>query len=129
MRRFTPLKPSRGTHFEPVVITEAVRLHGGRCLGAVVGMPGPCSGALEPDHIRASGGMGMKSRSTLDNCAPLCGAHHRVKTAEGRTWRPLLIEAVDAALARRDGSCDHVDPVFGCASCQRRTDPLTVGLS
>ena len=121
MRRYSPMKPSLGTRWDPAIVTEAVLLHRGRCLGAVVGMPGPCSGALEPDHIRASGAMGMKSRSSVDNCAPMCGVHHRLKTREGRTWRPLLIEAVERAI--EDG-CSHVDPVFGCASCRRRADPM-----
>ena len=130
LRRYSPLKPSLGTRWPPEVITEAVLLHRGRCLGAVVGMPGPCSGALEPDHIRASGAMGMKSRSTLDNCAPLCGAHHRVKTNAGRYWRPLLIRAVEDALMRAVGEdCGHVDPRHDCATCRLRADPLSVGLA
>lgn len=126
MRRYSPLKPSLGTRWDPAVVKAAYALHGG-CLGPVVGMPEPCYGELEPDHIRASGGIGMKSRSTLDNCAPLCGEHHRRKTREGRTWRPLLIEAVNRAMSR---DCGHVDPVAGCQGpCQgiRPPDPYTVG--
>ena len=128
LRRYAPMKPSLGTRWDPAIVREAVLLHRGRCLGAVVGMPGPCAGELEPDHIRASGGMGMKSRSTLDNCAPMCGEHHRLKTREGRKWRMKLIEAVERAMAGLpdEPDCGHVDPVFGCASCQRRTDPLTL---
>ena len=131
MRRYSPLKPSLGTRWPPEVITEAVLLHRGRCLGAVVGMPGECAGALEPDHIRASGAMGMKSRSTLDNCAPLCSSHHRTKTREGRTWRPLLIEEVERALSGElvaGDLCEHVDPNPSCAACifraRRAADPL-----
>jgi hypothetical protein len=114
LRRYSPINPSRGTVWPPDVVDAAYRLHGG-CLGPVVGMPGDCVGQLEPDHIRASGGMGMKSRSTLDNCAPLCSAHHRLKTSYGRTWRPLLIEAVERALT--DEHAAHVDP---CPGCPRR---------
>lgn len=123
MRRYAAIKQSLGTRWPTEVVEAAYRLHGG-CLGPRVGMPGECAGSLEPDHIRASGAVGMKSRSTLDNCAPLCGVHHRLKTREGRKWRPLLIEAVDRALAGRSiEDCGHVDPVFGCGSCQRRADP------
>ena len=123
LRRYAGLKPSLGTRWPPEVVTEAVLLHRGRCLGAVVGMPGPCSGALEPDHIRASGGMGMKSESTLRNLAPLCGWHHKVKTEHGRTWRPLLIEAVERALAN-ESDCGHVDPNPSCTGPCNRADPL-----
>jgi hypothetical protein len=63
-------------------------------------MPDVCLGAVELDHVRASGGMGMKSRSTLDNAASLCGRHHDLKTREGRTWRPLLLEYIDRQARR-----------------------------
>lgn len=122
LRRYAPIKPSRGTEWPPEVRAAAYALHHG-CLGLRVGMPLPCSGSIELDHIRASGGISLKSPSTLDNAAPLCSAHHRVKTEAGRLWRPLLIAAVDAAL-RRDGAvtdCGHVDPVYGCPGpCQYR---------
>lgn len=127
LRRYAPMKPSRGTTWDPAVVEAAYRLHGG-CLGPKVGMSEPCAGQLEPDHIRASGALGKKSRSTLDNLAPLCSIHHRIKTREGRTWRHLLIEAVEEALFRgaTGDDCGHVDPVFVCPSCQRRSDPLTL---
>lgn len=126
MRRYAGLKPSLGTRWDPAIVEEANRLHRNRCLGAVVGMPGECSGQLEPDHIRASGGLGMKSRSTLDNCAPMCGEHHRRKTREGRTWRPRLIEAVMAAMAGIPviEDCGHVDPHPSCSGPCNRADPM-----
>jgi hypothetical protein len=93
------MKPSRGTRWPSEVVTEAVILHRGECLGAVVGMPGACSGALEPDHIRASGGMGMKSPSTYENGAMLCALHHEVKTLNGREWRPILIAYIEGRAA------------------------------
>ena len=124
IRRYAPMKPSRGTTWPPEVRAAAYALHHG-CLGLRVGMPLLCSGQVELDHIRA-GGTGLKSRSTLDNAAPLCSTHHRVKTEAGRLWRPLLIAAVDAAL-RRDGAvidCGHVDPVYGCnGPCQAHRPP------
>lgn len=94
MRRYAPMKPSTGTRW-PADVLAALRLRDRGCVGRVVGMPGECFGALEPDHVRASGGMGMKSRSTLDNGALLCSTHHRVKTEDGRTWRPRLIDYID----------------------------------
>jgi hypothetical protein len=119
------MKASAGTRWDPAIVEAAKRLHGG-CLGAKVGMPGPCNGQLEPDHIRASGALGMKSRSTLDNCAPMCSDHHRIKTNAGRTWRPLLIEAVDEALLRAavGDDCGHVDPNPSCAGPCNRADPM-----
>ena len=101
LRRYKPLRAGPGTHFDASVVREAIALHGG-CLGPVVGMPGRCDGPIDPDHIRASGALGMKSRSTLDNCAPLCRfVHHRMKTEYGRVWRPLLVAAVAEAMERR----------------------------
>lgn len=125
MRRYAPLKPSQGTVWPREVVEAAHRLHGG-CLGPIVGMPEPCYGALEPDHIRASGAIGKKSRSTLDNLAPLCGVHHRRKTREGKTWRPRLIEAVDRAL---ENGCPHVEPEWGCVFCVQPADPYPIGLA
>jgi len=100
LRRYTPLRQTSSTHFDPAIVRAAIALHGG-CLGPKVGMPGACDGPLDPDHIRASGAVGMKSRSTLDNCAPLCRfVHHRMKTDAGRVWRPLLVAAVVEAMER-----------------------------
>lgn len=62
------------------------------CVGPRIGMPRECFGRLELDHIRASGGLGLRSRSTLDNLASLCGGHHYEKTVHGRMWRSALIE-------------------------------------
>lgn len=123
MRRgLNPLKSTGGTRWPDDVRRAAYALHRG-CLGPRVGMPGECQGEIELDHIRASGAIGMKSRSTLDNAASLCGFHHRVKTQHGRHWRPLLIELVDRLLS---GDCEHVEPVHGCPVCRRRSDPLTL---
>lgn len=90
LRRYAPIAKSEGTRI-PSKVREAVNYRDRICVGAVVGMPGDCSGSYELDHVRASGGLGIKSRSTPDNLVRLCGAHHRVKTEAGRTWRPRLI--------------------------------------
>lgn len=94
MRRSTGLKPSQGTQWPPEVRAAAWdRDHG--CIGPRVGMPDVCLGSTELDHVRASGGMGMKSRSELDNAATLCHRHHFIKTNDGRRWRPVLLEWID----------------------------------
>jgi hypothetical protein len=46
---------------------------------------------LQVDHVRASGGLGMKSPATRDNLVLLCAWHHKAKTDFGRVWRPLLL--------------------------------------
>jgi 5-methylcytosine-specific restriction endonuclease McrA len=50
-----------------------------------------CQGPLDVDHVRASGGLGMKSPTHRTNMVVLCRHHHRLKTDWGKTWRPLLI--------------------------------------
>lgn len=112
LRRYAPIAPPKGTVWPTEVRMQAYIRDGG-CVGPRVGMPGECSGSLELDHVRASGGIGMKSRSTLDNAAFLCGTHHRWKTAHGREARPLLLAYLERAVAEHR----HVDPVPGCAEC------------
>ena len=60
----------------------------------------PCQGPLEVDHVRASGGLSMKSPTNRTNMVVLCTWHHRLKTEWGKTWRPLLI----AYLERVEGN-------------------------
>ena len=50
-----------------------------------------CDGPLDVDHVRASGGLSMKSPTHRTNMVVLCRHHHRLKTDWGKTWRPLLI--------------------------------------
>ena len=69
----------------------AVRARDGGCVGPRVGLPGPCDGSLELDHIR-SAGLGKRGPSTVDNLVTLCRYHHRWKTEHARATRPLLIE-------------------------------------
>lgn len=52
---------------------------------------GICHGPLDVDHVRASGGLGMKSPTHRTNMVVLCRWHHRLKTEYGKVWRPLLI--------------------------------------
>jgi len=129
LRRYSPIAKSRGTVWPPEVRAEVERLDGHRCVCERAGFPpevvARCGGIdVQLDHVRASHGIGMKSRSTVDNGALLSAWCHRWKTDNGKVARPLLLDWI----ARRTGECTHVEPVFGCPSCARRADPLTVGL-
>ena len=54
-----------------------------------------CDGPLDVDHVRSSGGLGMKSETHRRNMVVLCRHHHRAKTEYGKTWRPLLLAYLD----------------------------------
>jgi hypothetical protein len=97
LRRYSPMRQSRGTVI-PASTREFVERRDRICVGAVVGMPGDCGGSYELDHVRASGGLGLKSQSTEDNLVRLCSVHHRVKTEDGRRWRPVLIDYLTGRL-------------------------------
>ena len=84
------MKPSRGTVI-PADVRLAVLHRDQGCVG-FGRFPGPCAGGLEIDHVRASGGLGMKSPSTFQNLVALCGSCHRWKTSNGRTARPILLD-------------------------------------
>ena len=90
MRRYSPLAPSRGTVIPAELRLQVYRRDQG-CVGPRVGMAGDCYGRLELDHVRASHGMGLKSRTSEDNLVAVCSEHHRIRTEHGRTWRPLLL--------------------------------------
>jgi hypothetical protein len=106
LRTYAPLRTSRGTTWPPEV-RRTIEARDRGCVGALVGMPAECFGALEIDHVRASGAIGMKSRSTADNGCRLCSTHHRVKTLAGKRWRPVLIEYIERV---SDPHAFHVDP-------------------
>ena len=112
------LRPSRGTTW-PVEESNAIYARDkGRCVGPLVGMPGECEGPVERDHVRASGGMGMKSESTRRNGVLLCSnVHHPLKTMEGRKWRPVLIDYIEG---KKPEDCGHIDPRWDCDRCQSR---------
>ena len=107
LRRYAPLKASRGTLWPPLV-REHVATHQPACIGPLAGMLGDCAGSSELDHVRASHGTGMKSDSIATNAARLCSAHHRVRTENGKTWRPRLI-AVIPGLFRGCERCEAED--------------------
>lgn len=130
LRRYSEMKPSAGTQW-PKEVREHIESHQPSCVGHLAGMPGPCGGSEEIDHIRASGGIGLKSKSIATNGARCCSMHHRIKTEAGKQWRPKLIDIVNQ-LASGCESCEaeslaewgvplnehtHVDPVYGCKAC------------
>ena len=97
LRRYTPLKPSRGTEWPPRV-RRAIWARDGGCVGFQID-DWPVlvhKGAHELDHVRASHATGRKSDSTVANGVVLCGACHRWKTEHGREARPQLLEWIAA---------------------------------
>ena len=123
LRRYSPLRPSKGTEIPASLRTFVLSRDGYRCVLKALDPAHVCVGGLELDHVRASGALGKKSRTTADNLVTLCAGAHRHKTLHGREMRPVLL----AYLERAGNSCSHVDPVFGCPACARRADPLTLG--
>ena len=107
LRRSAPLTRSAGTRW-PAEVREHVREHQPRCIGPLTDppMPDECWPPDEMDHVRASGGIQMKSESIATNAARVCHRHHEMKTHDGRTWRPRFL----AVIARLHGEC---------ARCQR----------
>lgn len=65
------------------------------CIGGLIdneaGRPYICDGPFEIDHVRASGGLGIKSPTHRSNLVKLCRHHHALKTYHGKVWRPLLL--------------------------------------
>ena len=81
----------------PPDVRAQVRARDRGCVFTQVGIPHDCFGQLELDHVRASGGLGLRSRSTADNLVVLCPSAHRLKTLEGRRWRPVLLAWIERA--------------------------------
>ncbi len=86
------MKTYPGTRIPPVVRAKVLA----RDLGCVAVRAGftdhRCFGGWELDHVRASGGLGMKSPSEPSNLVTLCALAHREKTENGRIWRPKLLD-------------------------------------
>jgi 5-methylcytosine-specific restriction endonuclease McrA len=87
-RRLDPVPPN---------IRAAVRARDEGCVFTRLGIAHDCRGTLELDHVRASGGLGLRSRSTLENLVTLCPIAHREKTLHGRRYRPLLLAWIERA--------------------------------
>ena len=83
-------------------VRAQVRTRDRGCVFTWLGIAHDCFGQLELDHVRASGGLGLKSRSTSDNLVLLCPSAHRLKTLEGRRWRPVLLAWIERAAREAD---------------------------
>ena len=109
LRRYAPLRESRGTVI-PTSVRRVVHARDrGQCVVALVGVAHECLPGRELDHVRSSGALGRKSPSTPENLVTTCPVGHRIKTENGRTVRPLLLAyldqhaAVTAALVASEG--------------------------
>ena len=115
---------------DPVTPTQAITIFArdGGCLAPRLGgTVMDCWGRLRIEHVKRESRMGKRG----DLLGTLCEGHTEPGMRAGYVWctdarnrqamREYLIDI-------EDGSCTHVDPVFGCPSCIRRSDPLTVGL-
>lgn len=67
----------------------------GRCAMAKIRADHICDGPSEIDHIRSSGGLGLRSPSIKANCVRLCRWAHLQKTYYGKTIRPLLLYYIE----------------------------------
>ena len=94
LRSKARLKPSRGT-VVPEWMRNYVYARDRGCVGLLLGFPGECWGPLDPDHVRPSGGVGMKSPTEKWNLASLCRGHHEWKTEHPLEARPPLIDYLD----------------------------------
>ena len=87
-------------------VSPAVRAHvksrDGVCVFTRLGVPHECFGPLELDHVLASGGLGLRSRSTPDNLVLLRPSAHRLKNLPGRRWRPELLAWIERAECEAD---------------------------
>ena len=105
LRRY-PRRERRGDPrpLDPVTpsVRAQVRARDGGCVFGRLGIPHDCFGQLELDHVRASGGLGLRSRSTTDNLVVLCPSAHRLKTLAGRRWRPVLLAWIERAAREAD---------------------------
>ena len=92
-----PVRKTSRSKQEPTAAQRAyIRQRDRGCVAAhILKDYNSCQGALQVDHVRASGGLGMKSPATLNNLVQLCAWHHKAKTEYGRVWRPLLLSYLE----------------------------------
>jgi hypothetical protein len=87
-------KTSRSPQEPSAALRAYIRQRDSGCVAPLLLMGefgGVCQGPLQIDHVRASGGLGMKSPTSKGNLVLLCAWHHKLKTEYGRVWRPLLL--------------------------------------
>jgi hypothetical protein len=99
LRRYPLPAKARHRWLDPVpsLVRAYVRARDRGCVFTRLGVPHDCFGRLELDHVRASGGLGLKSTSTASNLVLLCPWAHREKTLNGRRWRPILLAWIERA--------------------------------
>ncbi len=99
LRRYPARRHRRAVRRDPVppTVRDHVRRRDRACVFTRLGIPHLCLGRLELDHVRASGGLGLKSPSTPDNLVLLCPQAHLEKTLHGRRWRPVLLAWIERA--------------------------------
>jgi 5-methylcytosine-specific restriction endonuclease McrA len=95
LRPRRPYNPPRRSDPIPPAVRAYVRARDDGCVLRTK-IPHTCWGALEIDHVRASEGLGLKSRSTADNLVTLCSAAHQYKTEHGKEVRPILLAYLEA---------------------------------
>ena len=98
-RRGRPARPPADPI--PADVRAYVRERDGGCVFSRLGIEHDCYGQLELDHVRSSGGLGLRSPSTPDNLVVLCPTAHFAKTLNGRRWRPVLIEWIERVEGER----------------------------
>lgn len=113
LRRYAPIAKSAGTQIAADIRVQ-VRARDRYCVCDRAGFPIEVQERCrqnytepEMDHVRASGGLGIKGPSTLSNLVMLSGWCHRWKTEHGKTARPLLLDYLERVA---DPHAAHVDP-------------------
>jgi 5-methylcytosine-specific restriction endonuclease McrA len=101
LRRYTPLRSKPRVDPDDRTVRAYITARDRECVGRVVGFPTVCFGRPEMDHVRASGALGKKSRTSNDNCVRLCSECHRYKTTHGREARPLLLAYLERVEGQR----------------------------
>jgi hypothetical protein len=81
-----------------------------------------CWGRLRIEHVKREPRMGKRG----ELLGTLCEGHTEPGMRAGYVWCTDKVnrERMRRYLLDLEDGCEHVDPVFGCASCLRRADPL-----
>ena len=113
LRRYSSMKPSRGTTWPYLDARVITTRDGGYCVAYRAGFPASVlercmTVPVEKDHVRASHGIGMKSESRHWNGVLLCPNCHRWKGENGKVARPLLLRYLDKMGALGDALAEEL---------------------